>query len=336
MNNSKITGYAALKKGGDLVPYMYDPPALQEHEVRIAITHCGVCATDIQAIDDFYYITDYPFIPGHEIVGTIVETGKKVPPSRLGERVGAGWQGRKCGHCEWCRQGLVNLCEEVVENAVWKPHGGFSSSITADVNFVYPIPEGMPSEFGAVLMCAGITVFAPLQQNLKSQKQRIGIMGIGGLGHLAIQYAHKMGYEVTAISTSPSKQDEARSLGADQFLVITDKDQERKYSAYFDFLLCTAHGRLDWESALKLLEKRGKVILTGFPEMHFRPIDLVAHELTISGSFLGLPSEMREMLRFSQDNKIRPMIEMFPMTEVNEAIRKIRENKARYRVVLCN
>jgi uncharacterized zinc-type alcohol dehydrogenase-like protein len=336
MTNANITGFAALQSGGALAPYSYEPPALGEHDVRIAITHCGICATDLQAIDDFYNITDYPFVPGHEVVGNIVEIGKDVPASLLGERVGAGWQGRACGKCEWCRQGLVHLCQDVVENALWKPYGGFSSSIVVDHNFVYPIPQGMPSEYAAVLMCAGISVFSPLHHNLKPHRQRIGIMGIGGLGHLAIQFASRMGYEVTAISTSPAKRDEAMALGAHQFLVITDREQKRKYGYYFDLVLCTAHGRVDWESTLEMLKKRGRVILTGFSEMHFKPIDLVAHELSISGSFLGLPDEMREMLHFSQENAIQPMVELMPMTEVNSAIQRLRENKARYRIVLCN
>lgn len=336
MNTSKVTGYATLEKGDSLLPYEYDPPALRDHEVRIEITHCGICATDIQAIDDFYDITEYPFVPGHEIVGTIVETGTAVSSTRIGERVGAGWQGRACRHCEWCRKGLVNLCQDVVQNAVWKPFGGFSSSIIVDAEFTYPLPEEMPSEVGAVLMCAGISVFTPLYHNLEAHQQRIGIMGIGGLGHLAIQYASKLGYEVTAISTSPGKREEAMAFGADQFLVITDREQERKFGYYFDLLLCTAHGRVDWESTLELLKKRGSVILVGFPEMHLRPVDLVAHELSISGSFLGLPSDMREMLHFSQEHGIRPMIEVMPMVEVNQAILKLRENKARYRIVLSN
>lgn len=336
MNLTRIKGYACLEQGAQLTPYSYDPPQLKDNEVRIAVTHCGVCASDIQAIDDYYNITGYPFVPGHEIVGTIVETGAHVPASRLGERVGVGWQGRACGHCAWCQKGLVSLCQEVVDNAVWTPHGGFSTSVTADAGFAYPIPEGIPSAVGAVLMCAGITVFAPLHQNLTAHPQRIGIMGIGGLGHLAIQFASRMGYEVTAISTSPGKREEALALGAHKFLVITDKEDERKYGYYFDLLLCTAHGCVDWESALEMLKKRGRVILTGFPEMHFKPIDLVAHELTISGSFLGQPAEMREMLRFSQDNDIRPLIETYPMAEVNRAIERVRENKARFRVVLSN
>lgn len=336
MNLGRIKGYASLERGAQLTPYSYDPPELKDSEVRIAVTHCGVCASDIQAIDDFYNITDYPFVPGHEIVGTIVEIGGGVPASRLGERVGVGWQGRTCGHCAWCQKGLVSLCMEVVDNAVWNPYGGFSTSVIADASFAYPIPEGMPSTVGAVLMCAGITVFAPLHQNLTAHPQRIGVMGIGGLGHLAIQFASRMGYEVTAISTSPAKREEALALGAHKFLLISDKEDERKYGYYFDLLLCTALGGVDWESALEMLKKRGSVILTGFPEMNFKPIDLVVHELTISGSFLGQPAEMREMLRFSQDNDIRPLIETYPMAEVNHAIERVRENKARYRVVLCN
>lgn len=336
MSHSQISGYASLERGGQLVQYSYDPPGLKDNEVRIAITHCGICATDIQAIDDFYYITDYPFVPGHEIVGMVVEAGGEVPASLLGARVGAGWQGRKCGHCEWCRQGLVSMCQDVVDNATWKPYGGFSSSIAIDHSFVYPLPEGMLSETGAVLMCAGISVFTPLHHNLKPHQQRVGILGIGGLGHLAIQYASKMGYEVTAISTSPGKREEALALGADNFLVITDKEEERKYGYYFDLLLCTAHGSVDWERALEILKKRGRVILTGFPDMQFRPIDLVVHELSISGSFLGQPAEMREMLQFSQEKGIQPMIETMEMTEVNRAIERLRANKARYRIVLCN
>lgn len=336
MNNPTVDGYAVMTKGGTLAPFQYPAPDLGDTEVRIGITHCGICATDIQAIDDYYSITDYPFVPGHEIVGSIIETGRNVAPARLGERVGVGWQGRTCHRCEWCRRGLVNLCQEVVKNAVWKPYGGFSTSICVDSEFAYPIPDGLPSEHAAVLMCAGISVFKPLWQHRSKNKPRIGVVGVGGLGHLAIQYARAMNYEVTAISTSPAKREEALALGADRFLVISDKAEERQYGYYFDLILCTAHGQVDWESVLEILKKRGSVILAGFPDMHFRPIDLVAHELTIRGSFLGVPSEMRAMLRFSQENAIKPMVEMMPMAEINQAIARIRENKARYRVVLYN
>ena len=336
MDTSIITGFAALAKRAVLTPYNYEPPPLGDHDVRIAVTHCGLCATDIQAIDDYYDITDYPFVPGHEVVGIITEVGSSISPTRIRERVGAGWQGRACGKCDWCRQGLVNLCQDVVNNASWKPHGGFSSSISVNGDFAYKLPEGMLSEVAAVLMCAGITVFTPLFNQRGPHQQRIGIAGVGGLGHLAIQYARKLGYEVTAISTSASKKEEALSLGANRFLLINDREEERKCGYYFDLILCTAHGSVDWVSMLEMLKKHGRVILTGFPDMNLKPVDLVAHELTISGSFLGTPSDMRAMLQFSHEHAIKPMIELMPMAEVNKAIQKVRENKARYRIVLYN
>ena len=336
MDTSTITGFAALEKGASLTPYTYESSPLGEHDVRIDITHCGLCGTDIQAIDDYYDITDYPFIPGHEVVGRITDVGSSISSDRIGERVGVGWQGRTCMKCEWCQQGLVHLCQDVVNNASWKPYGGFSSSISVNGIFAYKLPDGMPSEEASVLMCAGITVFTPLFNNRNNDQQRIGIVGVGGLGHLAIQYARALGFEVTAISTSPTKRGESLALGAHRFLLINDKEQEREYGYYFDLILCTAHGSVDWVSMLEILKKRGRLILTGFPDMNFKPVDLVAHELSISGSFLGTPSDMRTMLQFSNKHAIKPMVELMPMSAVNEAIQRVKENKARYRIVLYN
>jgi len=336
MNSSTIMGYAALANGQSLEPYTYAKPKLGEHEVRIAITHCGLCFTDIQAIDNFYHISKYPFMPGHEIVGQVSEVGKTVTELKEGDRVGIGWQGRACMKCEWCLHGDVNLCQEIVSTAAWTPYGGFSTSIAVDACFAYQLPECMPSEVAAVLMCAGISVFTPLRANSSKPISRIGIIGVGGLGHLAIQYAKALGYEVTAISSSPSKEEEALALGADQFIVAGDQNAIRKVAYYFDFLLCTSHGGIDWESMLEILRKKGKLILVGFPEMTLRPIDLVAHQLSICGSFLGTQTDMREMLLFSQAHAIQPIVEIMPMSQINTAIERLKENKARYRIVLVN
>jgi len=336
MNPLTITGYAALATGKPLELFTYAEPELGNQEVRVAITHCGLCSTDIQAIDDFYHITKFPFVPGHEIVGHISEVGKTVSELKEGDRVGIGWQGHACMKCEWCLRGEVNLCQDIVRMATWTPYGGFSSSIAVDAGFAYKLPDSMPSEEAAVLMCAGITVFMPLWSYYSTPSLRIGIIGVGGLGHLAIQYAKAFGYEVTAISSSPSKKEQAIALGADQFIVATDEDALRKVEYYFDLLLCTAHGGVDWESMLEILKKKGKLILVGFPEMTLRPIDLVAHQLSICGSFLGTQAGMREMLSFSQTHGIRPMIELMPMSLINTAIKRLKENKARYRIVLIN
>lgn len=336
MNPSTIMGYAALAKGQPLQPFTYPAPDLGDHEVRIAITHCGLCFTDVQAIDDFYRITDYPFVPGHEIVGRVAEVGKMVTHFKVGDRVGAGWQGRACKKCAWCLRGDVTMCLDIVDDAVWKPYGGFSSSINVDEDFTYLLPEGMSSETAAVLMCAGVSVYQPLWEHSVTAPLKLGVIGVGGLGHLAIQFARAFNYEVTAISSSPNKQAEALALGADHFMLASDRDALRAAEYAFDLLLCTSHGGVDWVRMMETLKKRGRLILVGFAEMSFKPVDLVAHELSISGSFLGTPPVMREMLSFAQTHNIRPMVELMPMTQINAAIERLKANQARYRIVLVN
>ncbi len=336
MSGSIITGFAALKPGAVLTPFSYEPQPLKKNEVRIDITHCGLCGSDIQAIDDVYSVFNFPFVPGHEVVGTISEIGSDVQKSRLGERVGVGWQGRSCGECKWCNQGDVQLCMDVVNNGTWTPYGGFSTSITVQDDFAYRLPQEMPSDMAAVMMCAGFTVYAALSRNCSSSSQKLGIVGIGGLGHLAIQFAKAMGYEVTAISSSLSKREEALELGAQRFLDSNDRTALRQLEFYFDLLYITAHGGFSWGEMLEMLRKRGRVILSGFPRINFSSVDLVSHELSIIGSFLGSQEEMREMLKFSALNNIQPKIELMPLSQVNQAIERLRQNKAHYRIVLVN
>jgi len=225
---------------------------------------------------------------------------------------------------------------DIVESGTWVPYGGFSSSIIVDSRFAYPLPDSMLSEVAAVLMCAGITVYSPLRSYAKREKQKIGIIGVGGLGHLALQFARALDYEVTAISSSPEKKKEALTFGADQFLISNDKDALQQAAFSFDLLLCTASDKINWELLLNTLKKNGRFILVGFPDVEFNPTDLVAHQLSLTGSFIGNRATMREMLSFAEEHCIMPKVELMPMTEVNEAIRKVKENKARYRIVLFN
>jgi uncharacterized zinc-type alcohol dehydrogenase-like protein len=194
----------------------------------------------------------------------------------------------------------------------------------------------MPSEVAAVLVCAGIAVYNPLRLYAGQSAQKIGIIGIGGLGHLAIQFAHALGYEVTVISSSPAKKEEALGLGAHHFVVSDDKASLRKLEFNFDLLLCTAHGDINWEWLLTILKKRGKLVLVGFPNVALNSTDLVVHELSITGSFTGNRATMKEMLSFAQAHGIKPWIELMPMTRINEAIERVKQNKARYRIVLVN
>lgn len=328
-----VTGWAAHAQGQALEPFTYVAPELGAHDVRVAVSHCGLCFTDVQAIDDFYRITSFPFVPGHEIVGHVEACGPAVTALREGDRVGIGWQGRSCGRCRWCTEGEVQLCYDIAEMGTWERHGGFAESVTVDADFAYPLPTGMPSDVAAVLMCAGVSVFSPLLA-YAGPGVRLGIYGLGGLGHLAIQFGHALGYEVTAFSSSPAKEDEAKALGADHFVATGDRARLAPLDFEFDLVLCTAHGDLDWEKVIDLLEKRGRLVLVGFPKSTLDPVDLVAHEVSITGSFLGNHATMRDMLTLAQANDITPSIERLPMGQVNEAISRLKANQVRYRMVL--
>jgi uncharacterized zinc-type alcohol dehydrogenase-like protein len=336
MCDLKVFGYAAMEKGQSLKPFEYRSMALDVNDVRVSVTHCGVCHTDIHAIDNYYGITDFPFVPGHEIVGCVSELGSDVSGLDIGDRVGIGWQGRSCMQCKWCLKGEEHLCMDIVPSGTWVPYGGFSSSVVVDSRFAYPLPSAMPSQVAAVLMCAGLTVYSPLLLYITSAIQKIAIVGVGGLGHLAIQFAHALGCEVTAISSSPGKKDQAFAYGSDHFINVNDQASLDELDYCFDLLICTASGVISWESLLMTLKKKGRLVLLGFPDVALNPTDLVAHELSITGSFLGNRVTMRKMLQFAQDHGINPEIELMPMAQVNEAIRKVKANKARYRIVLVN
>jgi uncharacterized zinc-type alcohol dehydrogenase-like protein len=336
MSTPTVMGYAAMAQGLVLVPFTYEQPKLGEHDVRVSVTHCGLCFTDIHGIDNYYGVITYPFVPGHEIVGYVSEIGKAPSGLKVGDRVSIGWLGRSCGECEWCKNSDEQLCLDIVQAGTWVPYGGFSSSVVVNSRFAYLVPDTMPSEVAAVLMCAGVTVYNPLRLYVKQSAQKIGIIGIGGLGHLAIQFAHALGYEVTVISSSPAKKEEALAFGADHFVASDDKVSFQELEFNFDLLLCTAHGNINWEWLLTILKKRGKLVLIGFPDIALNSTDLVVHELSITGSFLSNRATTREMLSFAQAHGIKPWIELMPMSEVNEAIERLKQNKARYRIVLIN
>jgi uncharacterized zinc-type alcohol dehydrogenase-like protein len=334
--STTLVGYAARTVGSSLAPFEYDAPPLGPNDVRVSVTHCGVCHTDIQAIDNYYQIIEYPLVPGHEIVGTVSELGAGVTSLKLGDRVGIGWQAHSCGECEYCLIGQDHLCRKIASCGTWTPCGGFGPSVVADQRFTYPLPAALPSEHAAVLMCAGISVFSPLRKYAQPAGQKLAILGLGGLGHLAIQFAHALGYDVTVISTSPEKRDQAFFFGADDFFIATDPSELDRRTFSFDQVLCTAPGKVPWELLLNIPKKGGRIVLVSFTDMDMNSTDLVAHELSISASFLGSPAAMRDMLAFAQANHIVPMVELMPLEHVNEALQKVRDNKARYRIVLYN
>jgi uncharacterized zinc-type alcohol dehydrogenase-like protein len=336
MSSPTVLGYAAKAAGEPLGPFTYESPQLGDHDVRVSVTHCGLCYTDVHGIDDYYNISTFPFVPGHEIVGFVAQAGPAAVEFKEGDRVGIGWQGRACWQCEWCRQGEEQLCLDIDRAATWNPYGGFASSVVVDSRFAYQLPDAMRAEVAAVLMCAGIAVYSPLRRYAADPSLRVGIVGVGGLGHLAIQFAHALGCDVTAISSTPDKEDEALAFGADHF-ILGDRAGLRGIEDRLDLLLCTVHGEAtDWERLLLTLRRKGRLVLAGFPRMSLDPMELVVHQLSITGSLLGSRTAMREMLQFAQAHGIMPAIELQPMSAVNEAIQRLKENRVRYRVVLVN
>lgn len=346
MTRATVVGYAARTAGNELERFTYDEPELGAGDIRVAVTHCGVCHTDVHAIDDDFGVFTFPVVPGHEIVGRVLEVGTEVAGVDVDDRVGIGWQGRCCDECEWCHQGEEHLCQEIAQCGTWTPYGGFSSSVVVDARFAYRLPSAMAPEVAAVLMCAGITVFSPLRKNVDGSSDEVGIVGVGGLGHLAIQFAHALGFEVTALSSSPGKEEEARAFGADHFLLRTDPAAMQRSEYGFHLLLCTAPIGNDWASLLMALKKNGRLVLPAFSPVELglatsgsasgAAVDLVVHQLSITGSFLGNRRSMTEMLDFAQEHQIVPLIELMPMSQANEAIHKVRQNAARYRVVLVS
>jgi uncharacterized zinc-type alcohol dehydrogenase-like protein len=269
-------------------------------------------------------------------VGHITELGSNVKDLKMGDRVAVGWQGRCCNQCKWCRNGEENLCKDIENCATWDPYGGFSSAIIVDSNFAYRIPEGMAPEDAAVLMCAGISVYAPLKSYTTGDSPTVGVIGIGGLGHLAIQFAKALGCKVTALSSSPEKKAEAFEFGAENFLNINDQSQLDMARGSMDLLLYTSHGKGDWTSLLDCLKTRGRLVVIGFSDepVTFEPLELIVNQLSITGSLIGSRESMKEMLTFAHQHGIKPKIELMPMSQVNDALQRLKENKARYRIVL--
>ncbi len=327
-----------MAKGQSLERFAYEPPKLKDHEVRVSVTHCGICYSDVQAINDDYGITKYPFVPGHEIVGIVSDVGPAVTDVKEGTRVGIGWQARSCGQCSDCLRGDDHLCEKVEDNGMWMPYGGFASSVAVDERFAFPLPEAMPSEDAAVLLCAGLATYSPLRAYKAGPSTRVAVIGVGGLGHLAIQFAHALGCDVTVLSSSPDKEEQARAFGADHFLLSGDTDGLRKLVLSLDLALYTSHSVSDWTRLVNALRNNGHLVVFGFPPTNvtFDAQELVVHQVSIVGSFLGNRATMREMLSVAQAKQIKPWVEQMPMAQVNEAFRRLKENQARYRVVLVD
>ena len=334
---AQIQGLAAHAAGAELLPYHYDPGKLGPQEIEIAITHCGICHSDLHLISNDWGISQYPFIPGHEIIGSITEIGAEVHSLAVGQRVGLGWQSNSCGECEWCTRGMENLCLSSDGTCV-RRHGGYASRVRANARFVFPMPDELTSENAAPLLCGGITVYNPLRSHGVNPSSRVGVVGIGGLGHMAIQFARVFGAEVTAFSTSAEKETEARSLGAHRFVNTRESRALKEVAGSLDFVLSTVNADQDWGVYIQALRPTGTLCFVGVPPspLSLHAFPLIAGMRTVTGSPIGSPHMIREMLDVAARHHVEAITQVFPMAKVNDALAKVKKNKVRYRAVVAN
>ena len=327
--------YAAKAAKGTLERYDYEAGALGADDVEIQVTHCGICHSDIAMIDNDWGWSQYPLVPGHEVIGIITAVGASVGGIRqVGQRVGVGWYTGSCGACEWCARGKENLCGTPRQTIVGN-RGGWASSIRCQADFAVPIPDALSSENAGPLMCAGVTVFTPMVEYGVMPWMRTAVVGIGGLGHLAVQFLAKFGCEVTAISSSHDKDEDARKLGAVRFIATKGADELARAAGAFDFILSTVSADIPWGDYVAALRPQGRLVIVGLPESDIRfPIVPLLFERSVSGGAAGSPSDTARMLEFAARAGIVPRVEQFPMEDVNRAVDHVRSGKARFRAVL--
>ena len=331
-----IKAYAALKAGGQLQPYDYDPGDLKPHHVEISVSACGLCHSDLSMINNDWRGSSYPLIAGHEAIGKITAIGSHVKNLVIGQTVGVGWNSESCQYCSPCLSGSQQRCQNGVTTI--RGHGGFADRIRVQDIWAVPLPEGMDARSAGPLFCGGITVFAPMMDFDLKPTDHIGIVGIGGLGHLAIQFAKAWGCEVTAFTSNLDKEAELKDLGAHNIVNSRDEAALKALRGQFDMVLSTVNVTLPWHRYMSALAPEGRLITVG---MVGEPIGISARQLitgqkSVGGSDTGAPHMVAKMLEFCTRHNIKPMVDYFPMSEINDAIAYLKAGKARYRVVLEN
>ncbi|MBV9392107.1 MAG: NAD(P)-dependent alcohol dehydrogenase, partial [Verrucomicrobia bacterium] len=330
-----IQGYAAKTPKSKLEPFSFNLPDLKADKIRVQVKYCGICHSDIAMIDNDFGFSSYPLVPGHEVIGTIVEVGSDVKGLRVGQTVGVGWQSGSCGVCEYCEKGKEHLCASEEDTIVGR-FGGWAQELQVDAKFGVPVPEGLNCPEAAPLLCAGNTVFGPiLHHNVKST-MRVAVVGIGGLGHLAVQFLAKWGCDVTAISSSHGKDEQARKLGAKHFIATKGSDELQKAANHFDFIISTVSADVNWRDYLAALRPEGTLVIVGITErdLQLPPLELILKEKRVSGGRASSPSDIAEMFAFADRNNVKAVIEKFPFTEIDSAVDKVRSGHVVHRAVL--
>ena len=330
-----IKGWAATAANRPLEPFEYDPGPLADDDVEVAVEYCGVCHSDASVMNNEWGFTSYPVIPGHEVIGKVVALGSNAKGLKIGQRVGIGWASGSCMHCEQCVSGDGNLCPEGKATIVGR-HGGFADRVRVQWLWAVPIPDGLSAADAGPLMCGGVTVFTPFRAFDIRPTDRVGVVGIGGLGHLALKFAKAWGCEVTAFTSSDSKAGEARGFGAHNVVNSRNEDAIRKAAGTLDLLIVTVNVPLDWNALLGTLRPKGRLHVVGaiLEPIPVHAFDLITTQRSVSGSPNGAPATTAAMLNFAARHDILPQTEHFPIAKVNDAIQHLLDGDTHYRIVL--
>jgi uncharacterized zinc-type alcohol dehydrogenase-like protein len=330
-----IKAYAAFEPGGELKPFEYDAGPLGAHEVEIGVEHCGICHSDLSMLNNEWEHSEYPLVPGHEVIGRIAGVGSGVIHLEVGQLVGLGWHSAYCMTCSSCLSGDHNLCANSQATIVGR-HGGFADKVRASAASVVVLPEGLDAASSGPLFCGGITVFNPLVQFDVKPTYRVGVIGIGGLGHMALQFLNAWGCKVTAFTSSAAKREEALTLGAYDTVDSRDSSALEAAAGHFDLILSTVNVKLDWNTYLATLRPRGRLHLVGatLEPLDLQVFPLLVGQRSVSGSPVGSPATIERMLEFASRHQIKPVTEHFRFDQVNEALARLNSGAARYRIVL--
>lgn len=341
---SKVKAYGAKDKDADLKQMTIERRDVKAKDVKIKISYCGICHSDIHTVRNDWKNSQYPVVPGHEIIGKVMEVGSDVKDFKEGDLVGVGCMVDSCRTCNSCKEDLEQFCENGMvptyngknEHLGGHTFGGYSEEIVVDEHFVLTIPENLDEKAVAPLLCAGITTFSPLNHWGVKEGDKVGVVGLGGLGHMGIKFADAMGAHVVMITTSPEKAEDAKRLGADEVLISKDENQMKEHQNSFDFLLNTVPVGHDVNPYIGLLKRDGTMVMVGAIEP-LEPIHgggLVLERKRIAGSLIGGIKETQEMLDFCGENNIVSDVEMIDMHNVNEAYKRVQDSDVKYRFVI--
>jgi len=330
----KYKAWAAKAPKQPMVLESVEVEPLGVGDVEVAVEHCGLCHSDLSVLNDDWGISRFPATLGHEVIGRITAVGSHAKSLKAGQRVGVGWTSGSCMHCRQCMSGNHHVCPEAQATIVGH-RGGFATHIRSHWAWAIPLPEKLNFAEAGPLLCGGITVFAPLAMYAKPT-DRVGIIGIGGLGHMAVKFAHAYGCDVTAFTSSESKFDEAKGFGANHVVSSRDSVAIKKLAGSFDMLISTVNVPLDWDAIIGALAPNGRLHLVGavLEPIPLAVFPLIAQQRCISGSPTGSPVAIENMLDFAARHNISPQTEHYPMSKINEAFARLESGKARYRIVL--